>query len=54
MTTETNDVRLSASQAPKRKWSAPRVIEEDLSNTQTPRPTQRAARDYFYYAAYGS
>ena len=38
----------------KRVWSTPRVIESDLSNTQTPRPTARASRDYVYYLNFGS
>jgi hypothetical protein len=56
MTTESNEPQLNAQpqRAPKRAWSAPRVIESDLSDTQTPRPSAVASRDYVYFLNFGS
>ena len=56
MKTEVNDLRGAArhGRTEKRKWSTPRVIEEYLSNTQTPRPSFPSSLDHVYYVQYGS
>ena len=56
MKIEGNDLYSAAQHRPveKRKWSAPRVIESDLSNTQAPRASVRNSLDYVYYLNFGS